>query len=70
MMQIKSMAQNLNRNNKLHSPRKEHFSNKFMEDLETLMGVVAVEICQRHIKVVQLFPFHVSYRAFFSAGRK
>lgn len=45
------MAQYLNRTNKLQSSRKEYFAVKFMEDLETLIGVVAVEICQRHIKV-------------------
>lgn len=45
------MAQYLNRANKLQSSRKDNFSVKFMEDLETLVGVVAVEICQRHIKV-------------------
>lgn len=45
------MAQHLNHNNKLQSPRKEYFSVKFMEDLETLIGAFAVEICQWHIKV-------------------
>lgn len=35
----------------MHLPRKEHFSVKFMEDLEVLVGGVAVEICQKHIKV-------------------
>lgn len=52
-IQIKSMAQYLNRTNKLQSSRKEHFTVKFMEDLETLIGAVAVEICQRHIKVIK-----------------
>ena len=51
LIQIKSMAQYLNRSNKFQSSRKEFFSVKFMEDLETLVGNVATEICQRHIKV-------------------
>lgn len=45
------MAQYLNRSNKFQTSRKENFTVKFMEDLETLVGIVAVEICQRHIKV-------------------
>ena len=51
MVQINSMAQYLSRNNKLHTSRKDHFSIKYMEDLETLVGSVAMEICQCHIKV-------------------
>lgn len=45
------MAQYLHRTSKIQSLRKERFSVKFMEDLETLIGAIAVEICQRHIKV-------------------
>ena len=49
------MAQYLSRNGKLQASRKDHFSVKYMEDLETLIGSVAWEICQWHIKV------HVNY---------
>ena len=50
-LQIKGMSQHLNRSNKFQSDRKNRFSVKFMEDLETLVGGVATEICQSHIRV-------------------
>ena len=45
------MAQYLSRSGKLQASRKDHFSVKYMEDLENLIGSVAGEICQWHIKV-------------------
>ena len=53
------MANHLSRGNKLSAPRKERFSGKFQDDLETLVSLVAVDICQRHIKVyVHVFLIH------------
>ena len=50
-LQIKSMAQHLSNLGKLNSPRTERFSSKFMEDLDTLVGSVAMEICNKHVQV-------------------
>ena len=53
--QIKSMAQYLSRLGKLNLPRKERFSEDYMQNLNRLVGDVAMEICEKHIKVL----FHV-----------
>lgn len=50
-LQIKSMAQHLSNLGKLNSQRAERFSSKFMEDLDTLVGSVAMEICNKHVQV-------------------
>ena len=50
-LQIKSMAQHLSNLGKLNFPRRDRFSTKFMEDLDTLVGSVAMEICNKHVQV-------------------
>ena len=45
------MAQHLSNLGKLNSQRAERFSSKFMEDLDTLVGSVAMEICNKHVQV-------------------
>ena len=49
--QIKAMAQHLNNSDKLNSQRSDRFSTKFMEDLDTLVGSIAMEICNKHVQV-------------------
>ena len=49
--QIKSMAQYLNRLGKLNGPRRDQFSVEYTQNLQKLVGDVAVEICEKHIKV-------------------
>lgn len=70
ILQIKGMAQHLNRTNKLYSPRKERFSIKFMEDLETLVGAVAMEICQSHIRVRIMYNCPMLTYKIIIAGRQ
>ena len=50
-LQVKSMAQHLSNLGKLNSQRRDRFSSKFMEDLDTLVGSVAMEICNKHVQV-------------------
>ena len=45
------MAQHLSSSGKLNSQRRERFSTKFMEDLDTLVGSIAMEICNKHVQV-------------------
>ena len=50
-IQIKAMAQHLSNTGKLDSQRRDRFSSKFMEDLDTLVGSIAMEICNKHVQV-------------------
>ena len=45
------MAQYLNRLGKLNGPRRDQFSVEYTQNLQKLVGDVAVEICEKHIKV-------------------
>ena len=51
LLQIKSMAQSLQRTGKLDGDRKSRFSQKFLKDTEVLIGMVSSEIAEKHIKV-------------------
>lgn len=50
---IKSMAQQLHRNNKLDGDRRTRFTQKYLKDVEVLIGMVSLEIAEKHIQHVQ-----------------
>ena len=60
-MQIKAMAQHLNNSDKLNSQRRDRFSAKFMEDLDTLVGSIAMEICNKHVQVHTILLIIIHY---------
>ena len=47
---IKTMAQYLSRAGKLAGNRRDRFSSSYMKELENLVGMLAQEICEKHIK--------------------
>ena len=49
--QVKSMVQHLHKAGKLGLSRQDRFSAKFMKDVEVLVGMISVEIAEKHIKV-------------------
>ena len=51
LLQIKSMAQNLQMANKLNGERRFCFTQKYLKDMEVLIGMVSSEIVEKHIKV-------------------
>lgn len=51
-LQIKSMAEHLNKTQKLDTPRQMRFNDKpFVEDIEALMNLVNKEVTDKYIKV-------------------
>ena len=56
--QIKGMAQHLQTTGKLSAKRTERFPVKFLNDLDTLMANIAVEITEKHIQVTT----HLKYK--------
>lgn len=55
------MAQHLSNIGKLNALRRDRFSSKFMEDLDTLVGSVAMEICNKHVQVHALYSHTASH---------
>ena len=45
------MAQQLNKQGKLEEDRRTRFSQKFLKEVEQLIGMVSSEIAEKHIKV-------------------
>ena len=45
------MAQNLQTANKLNGERRSRFTQKYLKDMEVLIGNVSSEIAEKHIKV-------------------
>ena len=54
--QVKSMAQHLNKTNKLEEDRRKRFSDQFEKDLEFLVSSISSEIAEKHIKVLNTSP--------------
>ena len=50
-LQVKSMAQQLNKQGKLNEDRRTRFSQKYLKEVEQLIGMVSSEIADKHIKV-------------------
>ena len=45
------MAQQLHKNNKLDGDRRSRFTVKYLKDVEVLIGMVSLEIAEKHIQV-------------------